>query len=294
MSNVSAPTPTGAEFESGPQPVLILRPPRGWSPINAVEVWRFRDLLLTLAGRDLKLRYKQTALGVVWVILQPLMGALIFTLVFGQIARLPTEGKPPLLFFFAGLLGWNLFSAVLSRSSTCLTGNANLISKVFFPRLVLPLSTVGSALVDFGVSLGMMVVLWFWYKTAPGWGLLLLPVWTAVLLMIAMGIGLVAAALTVSYRDVQYVLPVIVNILQYASPIAYSAAYAATRMSASVKAIYFLNPLVGVMEAFRWSTLGTQRPGAGELTYSIAVGFAVFWIGAVAFKQMERKFADVI
>src|SRR5205085_9780917 len=168
-NNVSMTTTT----ISAPEPLLRIRPSRGWAAVNVRELWQFRDLLMSLAGRDLKLRYKQTALGVIWVILQPLMAAGIFSFVFGKVARLPSDGIPYLLFSFAGLLGWNLFANTLTKTSGCLTGNAQLISKVFFPRLILPLSTVPSVLVDFAVSAGMMAVLMAVYRVAPGWNLFL-------------------------------------------------------------------------------------------------------------------------
>lgn len=273
-----------------PEPFLIIRPSRGWSALNLKELWQFRDLLFTLAGRDLKLRYKQTALGVIWVILQPLMAAGIFSFVFGTVAKLPSNGTPYLLFSFAGLLGWNLFSNTLSKTSTCLIGNAQLISKVFFPRLVLPLSTVPSTLVDFGVAAGMMAVLMAVYAVAPGWALLMVPVWLAILLGIALGIGLIASALSVSYRDVQYILPVFLQILLYASPVAYSI----TAVPENLRYFYSLNPLSAPLEALRSSILGGPMPGWGTLAWSGGVAVMLVGMGAMAFKRMERRFADVI
>jgi lipopolysaccharide transport system permease protein len=297
MSQAASPINPLTPVPPGDVPHLTIRPPHGWAAMNLIEVWRFRDLLFTLAARDLKLRYKQTALGVIWVVLQPLIGAVIFAVVFGVIANLPSDGVPYFLFCYAGMLGWNLFSGVLSRSSNCLTGNSNLISKVFFPRLVLPLSTVGSVLVDYLVALVVLAVMMPIYHFPPTWALLLLPIWTAALIMLALGIGLFAAALTVTYRDVQYILPVATNILLWASPVAYSAAIAAAKLgkiSPKLNILYFANPLAGLLEAFRWSILGTHAPSAGSLIYSIAVCFAAMWIGAMAFKQMERQFADII
>jgi lipopolysaccharide transport system permease protein len=273
-----------------PEPFLIIRPTRGWAALNLREVWQFRDLLFTLAGRDLKLRYKQTALGVIWVVLQPLMAAGIFSFVFGKVAKLPSDGVPYLLFSFAGLLGWNLFANTLTKTSACLTGNAQLISKVFFPRLVLPLSSIPSALVDFGVAAGMMVVLMFVYRVAPGWSLLLAPVWLMMLLMIAMGIGLCTAALSVSYRDVQYILPVFTQILLYASPVAYSV----SAVPADLRLFYYLNPLTGPLEALRASILGRPLPGWEGLALSAGMAVALMGFGMASFKRMERRFADVI
>jgi lipopolysaccharide transport system permease protein len=234
---------------SSRKPYLSIRPTSGWAAINLRELWQFRDLLLSLAGRDVKLRYKQTALGVIWVVLQPLLAAGVFSFVFGKVAKLPSDGLPYFLFSYAGLLGWNLFNNTVTKCSTCLVGNSQLISKVFFPRLVLPLSTVPSALIDFAVAICMMVVLMAIYHVPPTPALLLLPLWMGVLILLSLGIGLWTAALSVSYRDVQYILPVFLQILLYASPIAYSLAAVPSNLR-----IYFLiNPLSGPLEAFRWS-----------------------------------------
>ena len=223
------------------RPHLTIQPTSGWAAINVRELWQFRDLLMSLAQRDVKLRYKQTALGVIWVVLQPLLAAGIFSFVFGKVAKLPSDGLPYFLFSYAGLLGWNLFNNTLSKCSTCLVGNSQLISKVFFPRLVLPLSTVPSSLIDFGVALAMMAVLMVFYRVPPTWAILLLPLWMAVLILLSLGIGLCTAALTVSYRDVQYILPVFLQILLYASPIA----YALSAVPAHLRSVYLLNPLSG-------------------------------------------------
>lgn len=273
-----------------PKPLLKIRPTSGWAALNLAETWQFRDLLFTLAGRDLKLRYKQTALGVAWVVLQPLLAAGIFSFVFGAVADLPSDGVPYFVFSYAGLLGWNLFNNILSKSSGCLVGNSQLISKVFFPRLVLPLSTIPSSLVDFGIALALMAGLLATYGIAPGWGILLLPVWIALLIMLALGIGLVTAALTVSYRDVQYILPVFLQMLLYASPIAYAVSVVPARW----RGVFFLNPLAGLLEAFRWSLLGRGHPSPWPLAYAAAVAAGVLLLGAFSFKRMERKFADVI
>ena len=277
-----------------PKPRLRIEPARGWAALDFMQVWQFRDLLFSLAGRDVKLRYKQTALGVIWVILQPLMAAGAFTLVFGKLAKFPSDGKPYFLFSYAGLLGWNLFSTTLVKTSGVLLGNSQLISKIYFPRLVLPLSTVPSALLDFGIALALMAVLLPIYGVAPGWAVLTLPVWMACLLMMSVGLGLVIAALTVSYRDVQYILPVFVQILLYASPVAFSLAYALAELPSAWRPLILLNPLAGPLEAFRWSLLDTAAPSVGSLAYALVVSVAVFLIGAFSFKRMERRFADVI
>ena len=273
-----------------PRPYLSLRPSRGWSALNLRELWAFRDLLFTLAGRDLKLRYKQTALGVIWVVVQPLLAAGVFSFVFGSVAKLPSGGIPYFPFAFAGLLGWTFFSNVLTKVGACLVGNSQLISKVFFPRLVLPLASVGSGLVDFAVTAGMMGVLLVVYHLVPNAGLLLFPVWMLVLTAFALGVGMWAAALAVSYRDVQYILPVALNLLLYASPVAYTLAAVPVKL----RWAYLLNPLTPPLEAMRASLLGTPLPGAGALAWSALVSIAVLLAGGFAFKRMERSFADVI
>lgn len=279
-------------FQPAPKPLLTIRPRSGWAALQIGEAWRFRDLLFSLAGRDVRLRYKQTALGVVWVVLQPLLAAAIFAFVFGKVAKLDSGPIPYFLFSYAGLLAWNAFSTILTKSSMCLVGNAQLVSKVYFPRVILPFSTIPSALIDFAVALALMGVFLPVWQLVPGAGILLLPLWLGLILLLATGAGLIASALTVSYRDVQYILPVVVQFLLYASPVAYAVA----QVPARLRAFYYLNPLSGLLEAFRWSLLG---PAGGELrwqylAYSGGFSVALFLIGLFSFKTMERRFADVI
>jgi len=287
------PTPTPAQADraegglAAPRRVpTILRHTRGWAALKLGELWHFRDLLFTLAGRDLKLRYKQTLLGAVWVVLQPLAAAGIFNFVFGTIAGMKTS----FVATFAGVTAWNLFASTLTRASNCLVGNANLISKVYFPRLILPLSSVPSALVDFVVAMVMMVVLLALRGVMPGWELLLLPMWMALLLMLSLGVGLVAASLMVAYRDVAYVLPVVVQLLMFGSPVAYSAA----RVPEKWQMWYAMNPLSPLLEGFRWSLMGEGGLRWYFAAYSAAMAVAAIVVGAFAFKRMERRFADVI
>jgi len=258
------------------------------------EVWRFRELLLTLAGRDVKIRYKQTALGVIWVILQPLLAAGIFSFVFGKVAKLSSGEVPYFIFSYCGLLAWNAFSNTLSKSSASLIGNSQLISKIYFPRLILPLSTIPSTLIDFAVALAMLAVIMPSSGVHPGWGIVLMPVWLALILLLSTGLGLITSALTVSYRDVQYILPVLLQLMLYASPVAYEV----TKLNLTPRqsTFYFLNPLSSLLEAFRWSLLG-PRGGTlmwSNLWYSAAVSVSVFVVGLVGFSRMERRFADVI
>jgi lipopolysaccharide transport system permease protein len=287
-------TTSGEEVQARGKPYLTLRPTSGWQALNLRQIWLFRDLLITLAERDVKLRYRQTALGVIWVILQPLIAAGIFSFVFGRVAGLPSEGVPYIVFSYAGLLAWNAFSTTLTKTSTVLVQNSGLISKVYFPRLVLPLSTILSTLIDFAVALLMMVVLMVIYGITPGPQVLLLPVWLMLVVTMAVGVGLYTSALMVSYRDVQYILPVVTQFLLYGSPVAYSLSFALSKIPQQYHFLYLMNPLAGLLDAFRWSLLGRGELNWGAVLYSAAFTLLCFVGGAFAFKKMERKFADVI
>ena len=276
--------------ETLPLPLLRITPQSRWSLDELIELWRFRDLLGTLAARDVKLRYRQTALGVIWVVLQPVMAAGIFTFVFGRIAKLSSEGIPYFLFSYAGLLGWNAFSSTLTKSGASLVGNAALISKVYFPRLILPLSGVLSTLLDFCIGLAFMVPLYWYYHVVPGWGLLLLPIWFLLTVTLASGIGIMMSALTVTYRDVQYILPVFIQFLVYATAVGYSVAAAPAGYRAAIMA----NPLSTLMEGFRWSLLGTTAPPWTWIGYAAGCTLVFCLAGVLVFRQMEVRFADVI
>jgi lipopolysaccharide transport system permease protein len=271
-------------------PLLVIRPTRGWRAIDVREIWRFRDLLIRFAIRDVKLRYRQTALGVLWVILQPVLGAAIFAMVFGRVARLPTGGVPYFPFAFAGLLGWNLFQGTLSRAGNSLVSNAHLIPKVFFPRIILPLAAACSALLDFFVSCALMLVVLLVSDIRLTPALLLLPLLIVVLQLLGLGLSFGAAALSVRYRDIVHILPVATQLLLYASPVAYHVA----AVPHNLRAVYELNPLAGLLEALRWSLLGSAPPSAGQMAYSVAASGLVFLAGALAFRRLERGFADVI
>lgn len=268
-----------------------LRPSGGWRAIDVRELVRFRDLCIQLASRDVKLRYKQTALGVAWVLLQPIATAGLFSFVFGVVAKLPSEGVPYFAFSFAGLTAWNVFSATLAKTSACMVGNAALVSKVYFPRLILPLSLVASTLIDLIVSLALLAVLLVVYELPPSAPMLLLPAWLLLLVLLALGLGLIGAALTVTYRDVQYALPVLIPFVLYASPVAYRVSDVP---AAYQTAFYVANPLASLIEGFRWSLVGTAAPAWPWVLYASAVALVVFVTGALTFHRMERKFADVI
>lgn len=298
MSTLISQNPANADEVSGAtpaiRPTVVITPPKRWQAIDFGELWAFRDLLSALAIRDVKLRYKQTVLGALWVVLQPLMGAGIFTFVFGVMAQLPTEGLPPFLVSFAGMFAWTAFSQTLGKTSGCMVGNQNMIQKVYFPRLILPLAQVYSVLVDLAVSLVMVAVLLGIYQINPGWPILLLPVWMMALFMLALGIGMWTGALMVQYRDVRYVLPVVIQFAMYASPVGYMLVAVNEKVPAWAQTLYMLNPLASLIEGCRWSMLGTGSLHPGFTAYAIALSVVVFVVGAYVFRGMERKFADVI
>jgi lipopolysaccharide transport system permease protein len=296
-------TQADARLSSAPsKPLLTIERRTGWIPLDLSEIWHFRDLLLTLAGRDIRLRYRQTALGIAWVFLQPLIAAGLFSLVFGFLADMPRGALPYFVLSYTGMLVFNVFNSTLSKAGICLVGNSQLVSKVYFPRMVLPLSTAISSLLDFVVATLLLIVMLAAYHqhVAIGLGLLLAPVWLAMVLMLALGFGLWASALTVSFRDVQYVLPVLLQFAMYATPVGYRLKIVQEKTLEHhwprLFNVYMLNPLASIIEAFRWSCLG---PTEGELhlgwlLYSFGVAVVVLLLGSVAFRRMERKFADII
>ena len=269
---------------------LRIKPSSGFAALNLRELWQYRDLLWTLGMRDLKLRYRQTALGVIWVILQPLLGAFILGFVFGRVSQLPTGDVSYFVYSYAGLLAWNAFSGTLSRSSICVVNSSHLVSKVFFPRLILPLSTVFASLIDFIVGLIFMAVLLGCYHINPGWPVLLLPVWLLMTLLLAIGAGMYTAALMVRWRDLQYVIPVLMQFWLYASPVAYSLLAIPRRF----RWAYLLNPMASLLEGFHLSLIGRGTFHWYYLTYACLMSVMVFAFGAVSFRRMERRFADVI
>jgi lipopolysaccharide transport system permease protein len=272
-------------------PLRTIRPRRGWLPAHPGELWEFRELLRRFAARDVTLRYRQTALGVTWVVLQPLLAAGILSFVFGQVAGLSApDGVPYFVFSLTGMTAWNAFSNTLLRSGGVMVANASMIQKVFFPRLLLPLSTVLSTLLDVGVSLVLVAVTMAISGVAPGPALVLLPLWLALVIFLALGVGLAAGALMVRYRDVQYVLPVAVQFLLFASPVAYSL----DAVHGPAKTVFELNPLTGLLEGFRWSLINTPAPSAALAAYAAVASVLALAIGLAIFSRLERQFADVI
>ncbi|GAA4720079.1 ABC transporter permease [Isoptericola chiayiensis] len=272
---------------------IVITPPGRLGLPRWRELWAAREVLLRFGLRDILLRYRQTAVGVAWVVVQPLLGAGIFALVFGTVADLPTNGVPYFLFSFMGMLAWNLFSQTIARSSASLVANQALVAKVFFPRLLVPLSSALGVLLDYAVALGLGVVLLIVYGVSPGWAVLLLPVWTMLLLMVALGVGVAAAAIQVKYRDVGYVMPWLLQMGLYATPVAYSLE-ALEGSPEAVQWLFTANPLTWFLEAFRWSLLGQAAPPLWQIVGMVGAALLVLLGGTLVFQRYERQFADVI
>ena len=271
-------------------PAIRIRPLRGWAHINFRELWEYRDLLKLLTWRDIKVRYKQTALGAGWAILQPLLTMLVFSLFFGRLAKVPSDGLPYPIFSFAALVPWHFFSGSLSQSSSSLVGNANLIKKVYFPRLVIPTACSLSALVDMAIAFFVLLLFMAAYGIAPTWNVFWLPALVLLSLVTSLGAGLWLSTLSVRYRDVRYVLPFILQFWLFATPIAYPSSL----LEQPWRSVYALNPMVGVVEGFRWALLGTDTaPGMMLGVSAVAAGLLLI-SGVMVFRRMEATFADVV
>jgi lipopolysaccharide transport system permease protein len=268
----------------------VITPPGRLNLPSWRELWNAREVAVRLALRDVIVRYRQTIFGITWVIAQPLVSAGIFTIVFGEIAGLSTGKIPTFLFTLAGMLAWNLFNGALGRASGSMVGNQSLVQKVFFPRLLVPISSLASVVLDFLVALALAVVLLFVYGINPGWAVLLLPVWVLLILLIGTGLGLAAAAYMVKYRDVGYVLPWLVQILLYASPVA----YALSSVPENLRWLFDLNPVTWFLEGFRWSLLGTDFPPTWQVVALVVAAPLIFLAGTLVFQKNEREFADFI
>lgn len=256
------------------------------------DLWHYRELFQVLAWRDVSVRYKQTVIGVAWAVVRPFLAMVVFTVIFGRIAKLPSEGTAPYaLMVFAGMLPWTFFSSALSDASNSLISNANLIGKVYFPRLIIPAATIVVALIDFLISFAILVAMMIWYQFLPGWQISLLPLFVVLAVLASLGPGLWITALNVRYRDFRYVIPFIVQFGLYISPVGFSSSV----VPENWRLLYSLNPMVGVIDGFRWCLLGGQRqiywPGLG---LSLTVVAFFLWVGIGQFRQLEKTFADSI
>ena len=269
----------------------VIRRKSGWISLNLREILEFGDLLYFLVWRDIKVRYKQTALGVLWVILQPLLAMILFTIIFGKLARVPSDGIPYPLFVYSGLLLWNFFSAALNNSGNSLIANSNLISKVYFPRLIIPASATLSGIPDFLISSVIFMGICIFYNATPQVaGIILIPFLLFLVIMVAIGCGLWLSALNVEYRDFQYVIPFLLQIWMFATPVIYPS----TLFPEKYRWLLALNPMCGIIEAFRAISIGHQQIKWELLGISIVISSLIFVSGLLYFKKVERSFADVI
>ncbi len=261
----------------------------GWVPIDLKEIWEYRELLQTFVVRDIKVRYKQTALGAAWAVIQPLLMMVVFTLFFGKLAKIPSEGIPYPIFSYAALLPWTLFSEGLTRSTSSMISNAGIMTKVYFPRLILPISGVISPLVDFAIAFVILLGMMLYFGFYPTVNIIWLPAFILLALATSLGVGLWLSALNVQYRDFQYTVPFLIQLWLFASPVVYPS----TLLPEPYRMIYGLNPMAGVIEGFRWALLGTSPPSS-LIVVSVVVVIAILISGAFYFRRMEKTFADVV
>jgi lipopolysaccharide transport system permease protein len=268
---------------------VIICPPRKWVPVDARELWEYRELIYFFAWRDVKLRYKQTGLGIAWAVIQPLFLVVLFSLFFGRLANIPSEGVPYPLFSLAALLPWTLFAEGMSRSTLSLVSNAHILTKVYFPRLVMPVSSIISPLVDFMVAFGILLVMMVYYGFVPTVNIIFLPLLIIFAMITSLAVGIWLSALNVQYRDFQYTVPFLIQIWLFASPVVYPA----SMVPESWQSLYALNPMAGVIEGFRWALLGTNPPTTMILV-SLGMVLVLLVSGVFYFRRMEQYFADIV
>lgn len=273
------------------EPVIVyIRPSKGWVSLKLDELFEYRELLYFLVWRDIKVRYKQTALGASWAVIQPFFTMVVFSLFFGKLAKVPSDGVPYPIFSFAALVPWTFFATSLTNSSNSLVGSSNLIKKVYFPRLAIPIATVLSGLIDFAIAFGLLIAMMGWYGIVPTANALWLPLFLLLALVTSLGVGLWLSAMNVQYRDVKYVVPFLTQFWLFATPVAYPSSL----LSGKWRAIYALNPMVGVVEGFRWSLLGAKTNPTSVILVSSIAAIVLLVTGAFYFRRMERTFADVV
>jgi len=272
------------------EPTIIIEPSKGWISLNLRELWRYRELVGFLAWRNIAAQYKQAVFGIGWALVQPLSQAVIYTLVFGKVAKLTSSGLPYMLFTFCGIMAWGLFSKSLTSSTSSIVGNANLITKVYFPRLVIPLSSLGRGVVDFIISCFIFAVMMLVYGVSPEWKIFAFPFFLALGLAITLGVGLVFSAISVKYRDLGYALPFMVQIWFWITPVAYGL----ENIPPKLTWIFYLNPMTWIIQGFRWSLLGAGEMHWHKVLITALFSLAVLLFGLYYFRRMEDQFADVI
>jgi lipopolysaccharide transport system permease protein len=268
----------------------VIKPSRGWVPLKLRDLWEYRELLYFLTWRDIKVRYKQTVLGATWAIIQPVFTMVVFSLFFGRLAKIPSDGIPYPLFAYAALVPWTFFANGLSQSSNSLVGSAELITKVYFPRLIIPVSSILSGLIDFAIAFAVFILMALYYGIYPTISILLLPFLLLLGFTTALGVGLWLSALNVRFRDVRYIIPFLTQFWLFATPIAYPSSL----LSEPWKTIYGINPMVGVVEGFRWALLGTETAPGAMIFVSSLVALCLLVSGVFYFKRVEKYFTDVI
>ncbi len=272
------------------QPIFVLEPSRGWISLQLMELWEYRELFYFLVSRNVKIRYSQTLVGAAWAVIQPLLTMVIFSIFFGHLGKMPSDGIPYPLFSYAALLLWQLFATTIGISSKSLVVDQQLITKIYFPRLIIPIATVFVGLLDFVIAFVLLIIMMGYYGIVPTPALGLMPVFVFLTIMFTLGISIWLAALNVFYRDIQYVVPFLIQIWLFATPIAYPSSL----VPAAWQLWYSLNPMVGLIEGFRWSLLGHTPPLAGTLIVSTLVNILLLISGLMFFKRMERTFADIV
>jgi len=287
VENIS---PNSSRVVASSEAHIVIEPPRGWAALDLKELWHYRELLFFLAWRDIKLRYKQTALGAAWAILQPLLTMIIFSIIFGELAKLPSNGIPYPIFTYTALLPWQLFAFALTNSSNSLINSQNLISKVYFPRLIIPLASTLAGVMDFAIAFLVLLGMMAYYHIIPTLAILYLPLFLLLALLSALAVGIWLSALSVEYRDVRYIVPFLTQFWMYATPIA----YASSLIPEAWRLLYGLNPMTGVVDGFRWALLGMEIQSGLMIGVSAIVVLAMFISGLYYFRQMENNFADVI
>jgi lipopolysaccharide transport system permease protein len=282
-------TPEPQEQPSSHRHATVIEPPTGWRMLDWRELWAYRELLWVLTARDVKVRYKQTVLGAAWAIIRPVLTMVIFSIVFGQLARMPSDGYPYPIFVYAGLLPWTFFAAAIGTSGQSLVGSAPLVSKVYFPRLIIPLSSVGAGMIDLLISTGILLLMMLWYGVGWSVNLLAAPVLLVAVVFIALGVGTLLSALTVAYRDFTHLTPFLLQIWMYVTPVIFPVALVPERW----RWLLYLNPMTGLVEGFRSAFLGKPFDVTG-LGISFAMAVAIFVAGVAYFEKVERRFADII
>ena len=281
---------SSSAFQNPQVEITLIRPASSWASIGLKELWEYRELLYFLTWRDVKVRYKQTALGALWAIIQPFFLMVVFSLFFGRLAGVPSDGIPYPIFTFCALLPWQLFAHALTESSNSLIANERLITKVYFPRLVVPIAAVLGGLVDFVVAFVILLGMMAYYKIVPTWAIVTLPAFILLAIMTALGVGLRLSALNVQYRDVRYTINFLIQIWLFVTPVVYPSSI----IPAAWRPLYGLNPMAGVVEGFRWALLGKSEPPGVLLAVSVVMVMLILIGGLYYFRRMEQEFADVV